>query len=78
MLSIAQTLILVNPLIACQPLTNGYHTKNYTSNTSALFLRNKIALIQRGECNFVTKVIHAQEAGAKAVVMMDSQIRATE
>lgn len=29
-------------------------------------------LIERGNCNFVTKAMHAQEMGAKGVVIMDN------
>lgn len=45
------------PTLACSPLTN--------SND----LDGKIALIERGDCTFATKIRNAQDAGAIAVVM---------
>lgn len=44
---------------ACEPLVNR--------------VRNAIALIDRGTCTFVTKVRHAEEAGAIAVVVANDQ-----
>jgi len=34
--------------------------------------RPKIVLLDRGQCSFVTKVRHAQDAGAIAVIIMDN------
>jgi subtilisin family serine protease len=42
---------------ACEPLANGAE------------LTNKIALIQRGGCQFDTKIEHAEDAGADAVIV---------
>lgn len=42
---------------------------------SHMDLTNKIALVVRGECNFVQKVWNAQRANATAVVVMDSELR---
>nr|WP_262489946.1 M36 family metallopeptidase [Hymenobacter sp. AT01-02] len=39
---------------------------------NAAAISGKIALIQRGKCNFAVKIRNAQNAGAKMVVMMDS------
>lgn len=44
------------PTLACSPLLNDD-------------LVGKIALIDRGECTFVNKVIHAQDAGAVGVIV---------
>lgn len=45
---------------ACSPLTNGS-------------LNGLIALIQRGNCGYATKVNHAQRAGAVAVILYQQQ-----
>jgi len=44
-----------------------------TSLTNAGSLNGKIAVIRRGGCNFVEKVMMAQNAGALAVVMVNSE-----
>ncbi len=44
----------------CSPLSN------------ATELQNNIAILKRGSCDFVVKVKNAQNAGAKAVVMMNN------
>lgn len=49
-----------NPNDGCENITN------------AAQLNGKIALIQRGNCDFVVKVKKAQDAGAKAVVMVNN------
>lgn len=41
------------------------------------FFKNKIALIERGTCNFTEKVFYAQMAGAKAVVIYNQNTTAT-
>ncbi len=38
----------------------------------AHFPRGAIALLQRGDCSFDTQVVHAEEAGASAVILCDS------
>lgn len=38
-------------------------------------LTDKIALVVRGECNFVQKVWNAQRANATAVIVMDNELR---
>ncbi|HET7527595.1 MAG TPA: PA domain-containing protein [Burkholderiaceae bacterium] len=48
--------------LACTPL----------DATNAALVKNKIAIIDRGACTFVTKVKNAQLAGAKAVVIADN------
>jgi hypothetical protein len=57
--------VLVNdgagvPTNGCEPFTN------------AAAIAGKIALVDRGGCTFVTKVLNAQAAGAIAVVVADS------
>lgn len=42
---------------------------------SHMDLTDKIALVMRGECNFVQKVWNAQRANASAVIVMDSELR---
>jgi len=42
-----------------------------TTAINATALKNNIALIWRGDCDFVVKVKNAQLAGAKAVIMVD-------
>ena len=37
-------------------------------------IAGKVALIERGECSFVSKMVKAQEAGAVAVIIAD-QVR---
>ena len=38
-------------------------------------LRGRIVLVQRGGCDFVQKIGRLQAAGAKAVIVMDSEAR---
>ncbi|KAJ0398614.1 hypothetical protein ATCC90586_007987 [Pythium insidiosum] len=56
-------IVAADPLDACAPLTN------------AADLHGRVALVRRGECNFVRKVWHAQLAGAAGVVVMDDAAR---
>lgn len=49
-----------NPTFACNPLING------------AAINGNIAVIQRGECAFVDKVMNAQNAGAIAVIVVNS------
>ncbi|MCB9246506.1 MAG: T9SS-dependent M36 family metallopeptidase [Flavobacteriales bacterium] len=49
-----------NPTEACQPLQN------------ASEVNGNIALIDRGDCQFVQKISYAQAAGARAVVMVNN------
>ncbi|CAF0811763.1 unnamed protein product [Rotaria sp. Silwood1] len=53
-------LIPAKPFRACSQLQNDFE------------LNGNIALIERGECSFVTKVIIAQESGALGVIVMDN------
>jgi len=53
------------------PTPPGYNSGCQTP-TNAAALNGKIALIKRGECFFNLKVKNAQDAGAKAVIVMDS------
>ncbi|KAL4154992.1 hypothetical protein PRNP1_007106 [Phytophthora ramorum] len=52
----------VSPFTACEPLRGQD-------------LTGKVALVLRGDCNFVQKVWHAQRAHAAAVVVMDDELR---
>lgn len=54
-------LVFAEPREACTPLENPEQ------------LLGNIALIERGECTFVTKVIMAEEAGAIGAIITDTQ-----
>lgn len=56
-----QNLLVSDPKDACQTLANAYA------------LSNNIALIERGECTFLTKAINAEKAGALAVIITDTR-----
>ncbi|XP_069169789.1 PRADC1-like protein [Procambarus clarkii] len=53
-------LVLADPLECCSVPYN------------ALELQGAVALVSRGECSFVSKAVKAEEAGALAVIVMDS------
>ncbi|XP_033757644.1 protease-associated domain-containing protein 1-like [Pecten maximus] len=53
-------LILGNPYSGCSPL------QNYE------IVKDRIVMLQRGECSFVTKTFNAQNAGAVATIITDS------
>ncbi|MFN4123197.1 MAG: M36 family metallopeptidase [Flavobacteriales bacterium] len=64
--SIIAEIVLVNdgsnsPTLGCNPLVN------------ASALQGKIAMFDRGECTFVSKVQNAQNAGALAVIIVNNQ-----
>lgn len=63
--SISGTLLQAVPFTACSPLE--MNKKKVDEITG-----NLIIIVQRGECNFSTKVIHAQNAGASAVIISDN------
>ncbi|KAG7381574.1 hypothetical protein PHYBOEH_010870 [Phytophthora boehmeriae] len=52
--------------VVAQPVTAHLPLKN------ALEIQGKIAVLQRGICDFVTKVLHAQRAGAIAVIVANN------
>lgn len=52
--------------VVAQPVTGHIPLKN------AFELQGKIAVLQRGICDFVTKVLHAQQAGAIAVLVANN------
>ncbi|KAL3661670.1 hypothetical protein V7S43_013429 [Phytophthora oleae] len=52
--------------VVAQPVTAHVPLKN------ACELKGKIAVLQRGICDFVSKVLHAQQAGAVAVLMANN------
>lgn len=52
--------MLSEPNDACTALKNSYDIKG------------KIALVERGECSFLTKVIQAEEAGAIGAIITDT------
>jgi len=53
------------PLVPTQPPSACGFIQNYES------IEGRLALIQRGECSFVSKVIRAQSAGAVGVIVTD-------
>ena len=57
--------VIAEPLLACGALTN------------AAAMAGKIALIERGTCNFDQKCLNAQNAGAIGVVVMNHNITAS-
>ncbi len=54
-------LLQAQPLAACDELSN------------AAQLRGKIAVVQRGNCSFIAKVMHAEAAGAIGVVVVNNR-----
>ena len=54
------SLVYAEPRLACEPLSN------------ASSIRGRIAMIDRGTCFFADKILHAQAAGALAVVMVNN------
>lgn len=52
--------VVAQPVTAHMPLTNAFE------------MRGKIAVLQRGICDFVSKVLHAQQAGAAAVLVANN------
>lgn len=57
--SITGELILADPLLACEDVTND--------------LSGKIAIIERGSCDFSSKVYRAEQQGAIAVIICNNQ-----
>lgn len=53
-------LVLADPLCGCGALVNAEEVEG------------QIVLIERGECSFTSKAIKAQEAGASAAIITDS------
>ena len=62
---IVGALHIANPPDACSPLVKPTGER---ANTAASFV-----LVQRGQCNFESKVRTAQEAGYKAVIVYNDQ-----
>ena len=54
-----------NETLACSPLDS----LNFDDESR----NSAIVLVERGDCPFVMKVQHAQEIGAKAVLIMDNK-----
>ncbi|GMF26352.1 unnamed protein product [Phytophthora lilii] len=52
--------------VVAQPVTGHIALKN------AAEVRDKVVVLQRGICDFVTKVLHAQQAGAVAVLVANN------
>lgn len=52
-------LVFAEPCDACTPITND--------------IQGHIALIERGDCTFLTKAIMAEEAGARGVIITDTR-----
>ncbi|WP_284698684.1 PA domain-containing protein [Flavobacterium lacisediminis] len=63
--AITQNIVLIVDNTA--PTSNGCETV-----TNAAALNGKIALIRRGTCSFVTKILAAQAAGAVGVIVMNN------
>ncbi|GBG32165.1 Receptor-likey region, transmembrane domain-and RING domain-containing protein 2 [Hondaea fermentalgiana] len=59
--AIVQSLAIADPIDACDPF----------SRDVARAIRGKILFALRGGCDFLDKVLHAQEAGAIAVIVAD-------
>ena len=57
---LSDTVVRASPLNGCSALTNG------------AAINDNIALIQRGTCTFQVKVLNAQTAGARAVIMFNN------
>ncbi|RLN50245.1 hypothetical protein BBJ28_00019500 [Nothophytophthora sp. Chile5] len=55
------------PAVVAQPVTAHVALEN------ARLVRGQIAVLERGRCDFVTKVLHAQQAGAVAVLVANSE-----
>ncbi|KAI8090628.1 hypothetical protein BDF21DRAFT_377781 [Thamnidium elegans] len=51
---------------------NLYGCNTYTKKEMVL-IQDKILLVSRGKCNFLDKVIYAQQAGAKAVIFLNNK-----
>lgn len=58
--SVEDTIVLVEPNTLCDPITNGPDVDG------------QIAMIDRGDCTFISKVEAAQEAGAVAVIICNN------
>lgn len=52
-------IVLAEPLLGCSPLQNAEE------------VRNGIVIVQRGNCTFHTKAIHAEHARARAMIVMN-------
>jgi len=63
--AVSAELALVEPELGCSALTHGDR------------VAGKIALVRRGECTFVEKFGHAEDAGAAALVVVDNVERDT-
>lgn len=57
-------LVVTNPKDACTKIKNPYD------------LTGRVALVERGECSFLTKVILAEEAGAVGAIITDTHSQA--
>ena len=53
-------LVPTSPALACSPITNAEE------------IAGKVALIERGTCNFVDKALEAERDGAVAVIVYDN------
>ncbi|GAA5801254.1 hypothetical protein EDC94DRAFT_629478 [Helicostylum pulchrum] len=51
---------------------NLYGCNAYTKK-EMLLIQDKILLVSRGKCNFLDKVINAQQAGAKAIIFLNNK-----
>jgi mannosidase alpha-like ER degradation enhancer 1 len=53
--------------------TKRLHACDPYSYQDAKVIRNKVLLVSRGHCNFYDKILHAQQAGARAVILMNNK-----
>lgn len=74
-LTVDSQAVVADPLDACMGLDSddgGRPADTLTGNFADGSMQGKIVIAQRGACYFTTKVINAQNAGAKAVIIYNS------
>lgn len=69
---IGNTAITANAVIVDDGTTSGSEGCNPLTNGSAV--SGKIAIIDRGNCTFISKILNAQAAGAIAVIMVNNTV----
>ncbi len=65
-------LIYANPHDGCSPIS-----PQDSSNSSAI-VASPILLVDKGNCNYVTKAFYAQIVGAKMLIIADSEYEDTK
>eukprot|EP00752_Nemacystus_decipiens_P014147 g12580.t1 len=66
-------LLNIEPPVESRPLVKA-RPRDGCTPLQTLMDDGAIALVERGTCNFTQKVLHAQEAGASAVVVTDTRV----